>query len=262
MALAPAIAAAQDRAAVPMPLAVDLAKAKLGSWAEYALPAGGPMARVRWALVARTTDGATLEMSMEGSSSAAPGAAASKVVLRTTLAPGAPARGGAAAVTRRLVLQAGDDDPVEMPARLPSAQNRFASPDPKKLIGKETITVKAGTFATSHYRDAGRRGVLDMWVSESVPPLGLVRLTLTPAAGAKDAAGRASPVLTTELVARGSGATAVVVKAARPFTRAMLGARRAGAARPPGSPPVSTPVTAPLAAPRVPVSSPPAEKAK
>ena len=54
---------------------------------------------------------------------------------------------GSSKPIRQLVVQLGDRDPVEVPLDMPGLPGqKFQNPDPKKLVGKQTITVAAGTF--------------------------------------------------------------------------------------------------------------------
>ena len=60
-----------------------------------------------------------------------------------------------------------------------SGSKPFTKPNPKTLVGSETIKVAAGSFKTKHYRDKTPQGdKIDYWVSDSVPPIGLVKVEL------------------------------------------------------------------------------------
>jgi hypothetical protein len=69
---------------------------------------------------------------------------------------------------------------------------------PGQLVGAESITVPAGTFACKHYRSKlapdASSPVLDVWVSDAVTPTGLVKSMLSPAG------------ITMQLAATGAGA--------------------------------------------------------
>ena len=63
----PAAASAQMTQGPPTPLAVDLAKVTVGSWAKYNMTMGTmPPMSMKMALVHRAAAGNTLEMSVEG----------------------------------------------------------------------------------------------------------------------------------------------------------------------------------------------------
>ena len=221
------------------PLAVDLKKVPLGSWAEYQISFGDKAAKARWALVGRKADSVTIEMIMEGGPAAQMGG---KMTARLVMAPD-PTKTDHA--VKQMVMQLEGQDPMEMPTQ--GTNQKFEKPDPKKLVGKETVKVPAGSIATSHYRDNNERGSIDMWISESAPPLGLVKLNFVPKAGAP------MPSVSMELSGKGKDAKATITKTPKPFDpAAMMGARAGGHGGPPpgaGGPPPVAPAGAPAAPP-------------
>lgn len=224
LVLVPAVARAQGGSMAATPLAVDLKKAAMGSWAEYAMKAGPRTGKLRWALVGREGENTTLEMAMEG---AMPGGAPPKMTVQMSLVPNPTS---SSKPVKRLVMQMGDMDPMEMPLDMPQMpEQRFQKPDPKKLVGKETIKVGAGSFSTGHYRDNVEQGTIDVWVNETIPPLGLVKMTLTPKSGAGG--------MSIELTAKGTGAKPAITKEAKPFNPAMFGMPGGGPGNPHGGPP-------------------------
>jgi hypothetical protein len=218
------------------PVAVNIQKVPVGSWAEYAVsitpPKGEKMnGKARWALVSRNADGVSFEMSMEGGPTAMMGG--QKMTSKMVLAPD-PTKSDRP--VRQLIMQMGDMDPFEMPAEAPQVQGqRFEKPDPKKLVGKETLKVPAGSFPTAHYRDKREQAQVDFWVSESIPPLGMVKMTVTPNAGTP------GPNVVLELAAKGSDAKATITKPAKPFNPAMMGHPPGGGHPPAGGPPPGAP---------------------
>jgi hypothetical protein len=236
------------------PLAVDLKKAAMGSWAEYKIAFGDQAAKARWALVGRKSDSVTIEMIMEGGPAAQMGG---KMTARLVMAPD-PTKVDHA--VKQMVMQLEGQDPMEMPTQ--GTNQKFEKPDPKKLVGKETITVPGGSFPTSHYRDSNERGNIDMWISETAPPLGLVKLQFTPKPGA------AMPPVTMELSGKGKDAKATITKTPKPFDPAAMmgmrgGARPGGPPPPGGGPPPGSAAPAPggaapgTAAPKAPGGAPP-----
>ncbi len=219
------------------PMAIDLKKAALGSWAEYQVAVGEQPARARWALVGRSNDAATIEMSMEGGPAAAVGG---KMIMRLVLEPD-PTK--AERPVKQMVMQIEGKDPMEMPNNGPV--QKFEKPDPKKLVGKETIKVAAGSFPTSHYRDSHPQGTIDIWISDQIPPLGLVKLMVTP----KEAGGQ-MPKVSMELSGKGKDAKAQITKKPKPFDPAAM----MGMARPPSAPRMPAPT------PSAPPAAPPAAK--
>jgi hypothetical protein len=240
LVVVPAVAHAQGGNMAATPLAVDLKKATIGSWAEYTMTAGPRSGKLRWALVGREGENHTLEMAMEG---AMPGGSAPRMTLQMSLVPNPTS---ATRPLRRLVMQMGDMDPMEMPLDMPQMPDqRFEKPDPKKLVAKEKIKVAAGSYATSHYRDTIEHGTVDTWISETIPPLGLVKMTMTPKPGAPAGPGGPPRGMTLELSGTGSGAKPVITKQAKPFDPAMFGMGGGHGAPPPAPKAPATPPAAP-----------------
>jgi hypothetical protein len=164
-------------------------------------------------------------MSMLGAMTAQMGG---KITLKMVLDPDPI---GAAKPVKEMVMQVGDGDPMQAPADAP--RQKFQKPDAKTLVGKETIKVEAGSFPSTHYRDHTPAGTVDVWVSEAIPPLGLVKVATTPEPKAGDADSPSIPPATMELSATGTGAKPTITKPAKPFDpRGMtVGAPRAGKKR-------------------------------
>jgi hypothetical protein len=208
IAAVPAVASAQMTQGPPTPLATDLDKVTVGSWAKYNMTMGTmPPMSMKMALVSRSATGNMLEMSVEGGMAARAG----NVVTQMTLAP------GSSGSVQKLVLQVGANDPMEMPVE--GAQGRqFAKPDPKTLVKAETIKVAAGSFKTKHYHDKTPQGdTVDYWVAESAAPIGLVKIEMTQ---------KSNPMINgpikMELAAVGKDAKPTISKAAKPFDQTAL----------------------------------------
>lgn len=186
-----------------LPLVVDLKKAAVGSWADYKMRLGDRELKTRWAMVSRDSKSVTLEMTMEGVLSAQMGG---HVTMKMVLDPDPI---NALKPVQEILMQMGDGVPVVVP---PSTQAiRFENPDAKTLVGKEKIQVAAGTFKTKHYRNSTPNGSVDVWVSDEIPPLGLVKIQTT----ASRSGPRNLPGPTLELVASGTGARPTVTKPAK-----------------------------------------------
>ncbi len=218
-----------------MPLVGDLKKAPVGSWAAYTMTVamdGKPMTmNARWALVGRDAASNVLEMQMQGGMMAAMGG---KITVKLVVALD-PTVGDKP--VKQMVMQMGDRDPMEMPTNIPQIPTqKFHKPDPKNLVGKETIKVAAGTFKTSHYRTITENGAVDAWVSEEAAPLGVVKVVSTPKPGAPGPGGRPMPAVTMELVGRGKDAKPSITKPAKPFDpAALMGAMGGGGHGQPGA---------------------------
>jgi len=203
----PTVAVAQGPGmAAGLPLVVEMKKVEVGAWAEYTMAMGDMKLSSRWALVGRDAKSNTLEMSTKGMPMAKP------VVLRMVLAAD-PTSG--AKPPKPMVMQFGDDAPMFVPPDTPTQS--FQRPDEKNLVGKEEIKVAAGTFKTAHYREKNAMGTVDVWVSESVPPLGLVKVITAPEVDKSAPSGMQVPAATMELAATGTGAKPAVTKKPKPF---------------------------------------------
>lgn len=198
-------AAAQGSPGPPLPVGMDLRKARIGAFGDYTVAVSGmPPLKQRFALVARDASTSTLELTTEGGM-IGPGAT---MVLRVVL----DADLSRSDRLKSLVMKLGDNQPMEL--RLDGgSKEQFARLDPRKLVGSARIKVPAGTFATRHYRDKTASGTTDIWVSDEAPPFGIVKLTGTMA----QAPGAASHPVSIELVGRGSDARPVIVGPAQPF---------------------------------------------
>lgn len=193
-----------------MPAAGNFEAVPLGKWAEYEesyLDAAKIKERV--ALVAREGEGITLETTTETQ----PG---DRTVFATVFA-GANDAGWR--VTSN-VFQVGDDEPMEAPSTGP-AQQPYPCADPKRLVGTEMISVRAGLFKAKHYRYRTAYGeTVDYWIDDSVAPIGLIKLE----AEQKQHSGFRGG-FKFELVETGSGAIPQVTRPARPFDAALLNKR-------------------------------------
>jgi hypothetical protein len=204
----------------PMPIAVDLAKVPVGSWSQYeVIFAGTPPMTSKTALVARGTAGNTFESVLEGGILAL---ARRKVRVSMTVPPGAEKAGRVS----RMVMQVDAADPMEMP--LDGGQDKqFTRPDPKAMVGKEKVAVRAGSFKTRHYRDKTPTGdTYDYWVADGVLPLGLVELKGNPAMMGG---------FSFELIAQGKDAKAQITKPTKPFDQAALMQQLTGGLAAPGA---------------------------
>jgi hypothetical protein len=195
-----------------MPLVVDMQKIEVGSWAEYAMSMGSISLSSRWALVARDAKSNTLEMTTKG------GPVAKPVVLRLTL-PADPTSDEKP--PKPMVVQFGSDAPMLVPKDTPV--QKFQRPDAKNLVGKEEIKVAAGTFKTAHYREKNAMGLVDIWVNETVFPLGIVKVLTSPEVDKNAPAAMQVPAATMELASTGKGAKPVITKKPQPFDEKKMG---------------------------------------
>lgn len=256
------------------PVGAALDKVPVGTWAEYEVKRDNePARKVRQALVSKV--GATFVLETRSETGRG-----DKMITQSTVTHD-PSEEGA---VKKVVSQFGDGEPMEMPlpgagggrpeAGPPGAAGgngaeagrgpggpgpggrggmmmgrmagaRFVKPDPKKLVGKETVKLAAGTFSAEHYRHEGPRGgTVDFWLAKEVGPFGLVKMEMDRPAGPD---GEGGGKVTMELVGKGKGATAEITKTAKPFNPEAMRARWGGGG--PGGGPGSGPATAPGGAP-------------
>lgn len=203
-----------------MPLVVDMAKVPVGTWADYKMSMGSIELTSRWALVARDAKSNTIEMTTTGAAVAKP------VVLRMVLAtdPTTDPR-----PKKPMAVQFGSDDPMLAPPDTPV--QRFQRPDDKDLVGKEDLKVAAGTFATRHYRDKNAMGTVDIWVSEDVPPLGVVKVVTTPEVDKSAPEAMQVPAATMELSGKGTGEKPAITKKPKPYDEKKMGGLVGGGGR-------------------------------
>jgi hypothetical protein len=195
-----------------LPLVVDMKKVEVGSWAEYTMSMGSMSLASRWALVARDGKSNTLEMATKGGPMAKP------IVLRMVLAADPTSDDQP---PKPMVMQFGDEAPMLVPKDTPI--QKFQHPDPKNLIGKEELKVAAGSFSTSHYRDKNTMGTVDVWVNETVAPLGIVKVVTSPDVEKGAPAAMQIPAATMELSSTGKGAKPTITKKPKPFDPKKMG---------------------------------------
>jgi hypothetical protein len=210
MALPVQLASAQGTPGPPLPVGMDMRKAPLGAWSAYTVNVTGmPAMKQRFALVARDAATNTVELTTEGGMMG-PG---TPVILRVVLEADLSRKDR----VKKLIMQLGDNPPMEL-RQEGEQKTQFAPLDPRKLVGKETLKVAAGTIATRHFREKTSAGRTDIWVSDEAPPFGIVKLQGT----VSQAPGAASYPVTVELTARGKDARPVVVRPPQPFDPQVL----------------------------------------
>ena len=158
-----------------------------GAWAEYKTKDG----TLRMSYIAKEAAGERIEMSMNGQRGA---------MVMQMVVPGYPYE---MTQVKEVVMQQAGEPPMRLPesmlsmmrSRMPNAsQVSEASCGRMTEVAKERITVPAGTFQTTHYRDS--TGGTDVWVAASIP-FGAVKVV--------------SRDHTVELIGSGTGATTKIV---------------------------------------------------
>jgi hypothetical protein len=209
-------------------MALDLRKVPIGSWSEYSYsmkPANSTAMKIttRWSLVARDVGTNTMEMKTSGGPTAAVGGVFVVVMIMTADPTASPAP------IKRVILQVGKTDPMELPLDppiLPILQTKFEKPDAKDLVGEGLVTVPAGTFKGIHYHRENEKEIVDMWISDGAPPLGILRSTVRPIPGILAENGQPPAVFTMELSASGHSTKPTVTGPVKPFDPSMFGGVR------------------------------------
>lgn len=192
---------------MPLPTLFDLRKVPVGSWAEYAVTAPPmPAMKQRFALVAREGKNVTLELSMEGGLMTAGARIALQIVTTPDLLGS----------DDRVVIQVSGAEPMELPQG--GAGKPLRQIAANELGPGEAMKVAAGSFTTRKTQQKNEWGAFTAWLSQDVPPLGLVKLTGKPSA----AAGSATGEVNVELTAKGGGAKPTMKGKPRPFDPTVL----------------------------------------
>lgn len=159
-----------------------------GGWAEYHADSGD----FKMMYIGHETAGERIEMAMNRTMR---NGEATNVVMQLVV----PAFPYQMAQASEMVMQMGDRPPMKVSGQMLDMMRQRA-PDQSALspdlcarltkVGTESVTVPAGTFSTTHYRDAQTN--TDVWVDPSVP-FGAVKVV--------------SPHTTMVLKAKGTGGT-------------------------------------------------------
>lgn len=201
--------AAQDAAK----LCMAIGHMQNGQWAEFETDAKGPNGEriegFRFAVVGDEDVGGTSHLWYEFSARTEQGP-----LIVQFLVPGFPFE---PTDIRSMVMKAGDDPAVKLPKQMLAMASGQMGTNPMvkmadecqgaELVGEEDITVPAGTFHTTHIRDAGGGG--EAWISEDIP-FGLVKV-------------RETGGMTMALVGHGTDATSSITETPQEFTMPGMG---------------------------------------
>ena len=150
----------------------------VGSGAEYQMTTKGKDMDVAWAIVDKEdvngNPGVWMETRMQSADLG--GEMVTKMLMVTT---------GPEAGIKRMIMQQPGQSPIEMTGMMMGLMKGGQAPpsssggkaDYGELVGTETITVPAGTFACQHYRKQEKSGTVDYWVSDQVTPYALAKMT-------------------------------------------------------------------------------------
>lgn len=190
--------------AAVLPMISDLNTVTVGTFAEYnvSLPRM-PQMKQRFALIGRAGGNNIVEIRAEGGS--LPGGAIFDVRMEVAGNAGSPES------IKKLALSINRGDPMDVPRQMGDmAGARMQKLDPATQVGTETIKTPAGTFKTKKFRETAPDGTtIDVWATEAIPPLGLVKLS-------------ASTGLQLLLAKHGTGAKPNITRPVKPFDQFTL----------------------------------------
>ncbi len=181
-----------------LPTILHLKDVPVGSFATYRVKMPGqPPMRQKVSVVGRGDKGASIEIQVgdEGTFSKR------AILVRIDLV----FKNDATWTPSTMAIKIGENKAMALPAQLPSYGSLFQLIDRNTLGKPETLKVAAGTFKARRFEPKGATKIA--WMSETVPPFGLVKLS----------EGRAGANVDMELVERGSGAKPALVGDSLPF---------------------------------------------
>ena len=143
----------------------NLGELKVGTYADYRMTDGTQI--WRWAVVATTPERNTIELVCGA------GRKTERIMLSAD-----PASYGKVIPP---MLEVSQGSPAHAYPILWVDVQPFILSDAKTLVGEEQTTVAAGTYKTLHYQFVNTTGTVqrDWWLSDSVAPLGLVKVVTT-----------------------------------------------------------------------------------
>ena len=184
-----------------------LADVPVGSWAEYRLTTPLNASLVVTAVVERNTQGTVVETTV---TDAVPHEGAAPVVDRQLYAP----KDDLGAKPLAAAVQVASYEPMVKDQAEAQGNIDLSKLSARDALGRESITVPAGTFQSLHYDTKTTTGdAVEIWVSEKLPPTGIVKMLWRPAAATQ--AGASSM----EALRVGSGATPKIKAQPKPFDR-------------------------------------------
>ena len=183
--LAAPLAFAQAGGGSPQMSYEAVTKAPVGSWAEYTTSMKGrtEQVKIRYSLVERSAKKMALEIDGQTPMGA--------LLMRMEYEPA----GEGAWKLSKAKMQMGGGAAQEMPIP-PSTPLLKKGDELGEVVGKSSVKTAVGTFDAKQYKKTLPQGTFDLWMSDKVFPVGLVKQS--------DAEGK----LTTVLTGTGTGATA------------------------------------------------------
>lgn len=78
---------------------------------------------------------------------------------------------------KRFIVKAAGQPAMELPVLQAQGAPQTDLKQTAKLVGREQVSTPAGSFSCDHYQTQERSGTTDVWVTQSVSPYGLVKMT-------------------------------------------------------------------------------------
>ncbi len=161
----------------PQPPMPGLQNPVVGSGAEYQMNAKGKDMDIAYAIVGKEdvngSPGIWLETRMQSAE------LGGEMVTKMLMVSSGPEAG-----MKRMITQAPGRPPMEMGGFMmgmmkprQTQQSAGGKADMGELVGTESVTVPAGTYACQHYRKQEKSGAVDYWISTQVTPYAMVKLT-------------------------------------------------------------------------------------
>lgn len=125
---------------------------------------------------------------------------------------------------KRMIMKQGNEQAIEMPVMKPGQQPSKTVDAKGKVVdkGMEKVTVPAGTYMARHYQYQYEKEVVDSWISEKLPPYGLVKSS--------------SKNFEMVLVGSGTGAKTLITETPKKFEMPKMPAGMPKGMMPPGMP--------------------------
>ncbi|MBZ5671980.1 MAG: hypothetical protein LAO04_19920 [Acidobacteriia bacterium] len=160
----------------PQPPMPGLQNPVVGSGAEYLMNAKGKDMDVAYAIVGKEDVNGSPAIWLETRMQSAE--LGGEMVTKMLMVSSGPEAG-----MKRMITQAPGHPPMEMGGFMMgmmkprAAQQSGGKADLGELVGTESVTVPAGTYACQHYRKQEKSGAVDYWISTQVTPYSMVKLT-------------------------------------------------------------------------------------
>lgn len=182
-----------------------------GLWAEYSLSDDKSGATLRWSLVANEASSVTLEMR-----TLLPSAAMARPPSRAAATYSIDEKGNIGAL-QKVIVTSEKGPNILMPEQWSREALRFTAPSKDDFVGLDKVARPGGgVIEASRYRQQTKDGIIDVWLSKDVPPLGVAQFSFTPNALQSVASAPQRPIVA-RVIAMGDDAAPTVTGPVIPF---------------------------------------------